>query len=324
MFQRTVTQQGCIINLYANGKWYYYDERSKPIGVGAMGVVYEGFSRDGSEHVAIKRVIDKYANLPNIRERARIEASLMFLHHNLVEMIGCCEAYPDRGPIFIISHFVQGVNIDSFVRQLPSSPMRTKRICEMMYPILDALEYIHSKGIIHMDIKPSNIMVENGCNVRLMDLGIAFVDDRLVAGESTSATLMGTPKYAAPEQFAKVVRNVPLNKCTDIFEVGITLYELLTNHNPFSAVNVMEAIDKRKNVLLPYSNKVPNAVVDVLRKATAYQQSARFQSAAELKRALQEALALKSHAMVPWQVVVAVSISIIIIVVVTLILLLWN
>ena len=323
MFQRTVSQQGSIISLFANGKWYYYDERSAPIGAGAMGVVYEGYSEDGREHVAIKRVIDKYANLPNIRERARTEASLMFLHRNLVEMIGCCEVYPDHGPIFIISHFVQGTNIDKFIRQIPTSPMRVKRICEMMYPILDALDYIHSKGIIHMDIKPSNIMVENGCNVRLMDLGIAYVDDHLVAGESTSATLMGTPKYAAPEQFGKVVRNVPLNKCTDIFEVGITLYELLTNQNPFGASNVLEAVEKRKTAVLPYNRNVPNAVIDVLRKATSFYQYTRYQSAREMKQALQEALAFKPRPRIPWMAIVITSVSVSVIIII-MIMLLWN
>ena len=160
-----VTRRGPIVYLAIGNQWYEYDER-RQLGAGAMGVVYEGREGKTGAAVAVKRVVDRYANNPEIRRRARQEAELMFRHPNLVEMLGCCEMAPNSGPIFIISRFVKGENIDTFINNnVRSLPHAEHRICELFFPVLDALSYIHQKGIIHMDIKPSNIMMEQGCRV---------------------------------------------------------------------------------------------------------------------------------------------------------------
>ena len=101
-----VTREGNIIYLNAYGRWYQYDETRPPLGAGAMGVVYLGQDCQTREPIAVKRVVDRYANNPEVRRRAHQEADLMFSHPNLVEMLGCCELDPYQGPIFIISRFV--------------------------------------------------------------------------------------------------------------------------------------------------------------------------------------------------------------------------
>jgi len=295
----TVEKRGNYIYLNVQGIWYCYDETSRPLGAGAMGVVYLGTRYDNHERVAIKRLFDDYAAVPSIRERARLEGELMFRHSNLVEMLGYCELYPTKGPVFIISKFVQGQNIDSFISQtMKSSPakIRVPKICEMLYPIMDALAYLHDKGVVHLDIKPSNIMVENGRNVRLMDLGIAHVDSKFEhGGGSSSSGLMGTPKYAAPEQFMTnlVSNNLTLSPKTDIYEVGVTLYELLTGNNPFTSKTLQGAIKLHNELILPYSKDVPKAVIDVLRVATAPRQEDRFQSMSAFKNAIRQSLLVK-------------------------------
>ena len=85
------------IYLQALGQWYYYDPNSTPLGNGAMGTVYLGFSCTSNQRIAVKRVKDIYANNKMIRERARQEASLAFSHPNLVQMIGLCECAPNYG-----------------------------------------------------------------------------------------------------------------------------------------------------------------------------------------------------------------------------------
>lgn len=282
----SIVQKGNEIFLKVGEEWYCYDQTERPLGEGAMGTVYLGRSCLTNERVAIKRVIDKYANVPSIRERAHLEASLLFRHRNLVEMIGYCELNPYNGPIFIISRLVQGITLDKHVNDhLRNRPDAVKRICESLYPVLDALDYIHSKGIVHMDIKPSNIMIENGCNIRLMDLGIAFTHD---AVDMTSPGLIGTPKYAAPEQhIEKGQQFLSVDRTTDIYELGITLYELLAGYNPFDSPSQEETLKKQRTEILPFVQGVPNAVIHVLRKATAKVQGDRFQSAQELKKALQ-------------------------------------
>lgn len=288
-----VKKQGNIIYLNAYGRWYQYDETRPPLGAGAMGVVYLGEDCQTHEAIAVKRVVDRYANNPEVRRRAHQEADLMFSHPNLVEMLGCCEVAPHQGPIFIISRFVKGENIDTFINgHVRSLPNAEHRICELFLPVLDALAYIHSKGIIHMDIKPSNIMMEQGRNVRLMDLGISDVTETI---NSSTSGMMGTPKYAAPEQFSDVATKPQLTSATDIYEAGITLYELITKQNPFSATTVAEAKALHHGMVLPKVPGISDSVFEVTRKATAIYPSDRYQNANAMKMALKEALPPRNY-----------------------------
>lgn len=291
-YQSPIVADGSLLYLRVGKEWFFYDQAERPLGAGAMGTVYTGRSCQTNEPVAIKRVVDRYANIPAIRERAKLEASLLFRHRNLVEMIGYCELHPYEGPIFIISRLVQGMTLDEHVEKfLKQRPDAVKRICETVYPVLDALEYLHSKGIVHMDIKPSNIMVENGCNIRLMDLGIATTHSDL--GISSSG-MVGTPKYAAPEQiYEEGQPQAKIEASTDIYEMGITLYELLSGFNPFDSDSREETIQRQRTLVLPVSANIPSPILGVLRKATEKAQADRYQSAAEFKAALRQAL-LKS------------------------------
>ena len=116
--KKTVVQRANdpYIYLYVMGEWYCYNPMEAPLGSGAMGDVYRGYRCRNGAMIAVKRVKDFYANNKMIRERARLEAYLAFRHPNLVEMIGCCAYEPDNGPIFILSNFVQGEDIDKYVK----------------------------------------------------------------------------------------------------------------------------------------------------------------------------------------------------------------
>lgn len=283
----SVTKRGSIIYLATDSHTYCYDENGVVLGEGAMGVVYRGHEIGSGNVVAIKRVKDKYSSNPEIRRRAHLEASLMFSHPNLVEMYGCCEMAPNRGPIFIISGYVEGETIDRFIdNNIRALPNAEHRICNMFLPVLDALSYIHQKNIIHMDIKPSNIMVENKRNVRLMDLGIADVS---VATNDITSGMMGTPKYAAPEQFASDSHQSKLSCATDIYEAGVTLYELITNKNPFSN-NLQDAKALHQSLVLKKEPAISNNVLAVIHKATEIDPLKRYQSANEMKLALIQAM----------------------------------
>lgn len=286
----TVVQKGNDLFLRVDDEWFTYNLMDEPLGEGAMGTVYVGRSCRTGERVAVKRVIDKYANIPSIRRRAQLEASMLFRHKNLIEMIGYCELAPNKGPIFIISRLVQGITLGQHVQMhLRQRKDAVKKICECVMPVFDALEYIHSKGIVHLDIKPSNIMIENGCNVRLMDLGIAYDDQS--ATLINSAGLLGTPKYAAPEQYiSDAGEYVSINSTTDIYELGVTVYELITGYNPYDSPTCEETMQRQRTDILPYVQGVPKEIINVLRKATAKQQSERYQYASEFKKALNDAL----------------------------------
>lgn len=283
--------RGNEVFLLANtGEWFCYDRTAAPLGGGAMGTVY--FGRACNDHhfmVAIKKVTDRYASIPAIRARAKMEASMAFRHRNLIEMIGYCEEDPDEGPIFIISKLVQGVSLDKHVEQYRNSPDWVNKICRCMLPVLDALSYLHVKGIIHMDIKPTNIMVENGSNMRLMDLGIAYVSGGISSG---NGGLLGTYGYAAPEQFIeKGQTHFTFDRTTDIYEAGATLYYLLSRKTPYSVQdNEKWEEDQFEIRNIP---GVPKPIMSVLKKALEDDQEDRFQTAEAFKKALEDAMRAK-------------------------------
>jgi len=242
------------IYLFVMGEWYCYNPLEPPLGSGAMGDVYRGYRCKTGSVIAVKKVKDAYANNKMIRERARQEASLAFRHPNLVEMIGYCEWSPESGPIFILSNFVQGEDIDKYAKSFDNSPQRVEKICNAICSVLDALDYVHSRGVVHRDIKPSNIMIENGSNVRLMDLGIARMNG---GNKFSSFGFIGTPEYSAPEQVLREQNgmNVQINATTDIYELGITFYELLAGENPMSCQSEAETLTKQMKHQLPKSTR---------------------------------------------------------------------
>ena len=129
MSSRTVYQRpdDPYIYLLVMGEWYCYDPTSTPLGSGAMGTVYLGYRVKDGTRMAIKRVKDSYSNNPMIRERAKQEASLAFRHNNLVEMIGYCEYAPDNGPIFLVSKYVAGKNIDEYAKEFLNGNDRVEK-----------------------------------------------------------------------------------------------------------------------------------------------------------------------------------------------------
>lgn len=290
-----------FVYLFVMGEWYCYNPYEAPLGSGAMGDVYVGYRCNTNEQIAVKKVKDIYANNFTIRERAKQEASLAFRHPNLVEMIGYCEYAPNYGPIFILSNFVYGENVDVYVKGFSGSPSKVDKVCKVICMVLDALDYIHSRGVIHRDIKPSNIMVENGNNVRLMDLGIARMNG---GNKFSSYGFIGTPEYAAPEQLTQqepepfleeleadgwLTRN-HINAATDIYALGITFYELLTGENPMSCNSDAETLTKQMKAILPTSPNIPKKLMRVIWKATEKDQTKRYQTALDFKKAVQEAL----------------------------------
>ena len=283
------------IYLQVSGLWYYYDPNSTPLGSGAMGTVYLGFSCNSNKRIAIKRVKDIYANNKMIRERARQEASLSFSHPNLVQMIGLCEYAPNYGPIFILSEYIAGITLETHVKeQLSGLPTdeRTEKIAAEICHVLDALQYLHLRGVVHRDVKPSNIMIENGSVIKLMDLGIA----RLNGGNKYSSFgFIGTPQYAAPEQILRDTQNTEINAQTDVYAVGITLYELITGKNPFKTDIEAEILSRQMTMKLPYDKRMSKSLYRVILKATEKSQAKRYKSASEFKSAIIDAIHKKNN-----------------------------
>lgn len=286
------------IYLFVSGdrgkKWYYYNPDSAPLGEGAMGKVYVGNDYDTDQKVAIKQLFDKYANNKSIRERAYLEASLSYSHPNLVEMLGSCMFEDDEGDwhVWVLSNYVRGKTIDKKVRAITESGGLdlVQTVSGYIMSVLDALDYLHSKGVIHRDIKPSNIMVDDDGTVKLMDLGVARVT---TANAYTSMGFVGTPLYASPEQILRDKTMVQATPASDIYSLGMTFYVLLNGSNPFDADTEAQILTNQVTKKLPPCSEISKKykkLMAVIWKATEKNQEARYQSALEFKMAIQKAL----------------------------------
>lgn len=279
-----------LIYLQVKGQWYYYDPTSKPLGEGAMGIVYLGYNNTTNQRIAVKYIRPVYANNKLIRQRARQEASLSFSHPNIVQMIGLCEYQQDSGPLFVLSSYVSGITLEYHVKnQLSqlSQADKVEKISRDICCVLDALDYLHSRGIVHRDIKPSNLMLENGSTVKLMDLGIARMNG---GNKFSSYGFIGTPQYAAPEQILRDTTGAEINATTDIYSLGITFYEFLTGINPMNSSVDSETLSNQVTKRLPYNKSIPNRLFRVICKATEKESSKRYQSAREFKEAIMDAV----------------------------------
>lgn len=294
------------VNLISNRgeHFFYFHNANSRLGGGAMGEVFEGRSMENPrKKVAIKKVYQKHAENPEIRKRARFEASLFIEHPNLIKMLGYCEFDPHRGPMFIVSDLVQGVTIDKFVRSIDIHN-RTEIVSRMICSALDALTCLHSQSpaIWHRDIKPSNIMIENGCNVRIMDLGIATSDG--ISLGTISGRGFGTYPYAPPEQITG--RRDDINGTSDIYSLGVSFYELITDINPFSGGSDVDIMEKQITMALPYNDLIPKPLFKVISKATAKSQKDRYQKALDFKEAIIEAIdeLQKPDIKIPWNLII--------------------
>jgi serine/threonine-protein kinase len=252
------------------------DSWAPPLGAGALGIVHLGYNYYTRVPVAVKQIKPEYSDIPFVRDRARSEAQLTFLHPNIVRMLGICEYQDNHGPIFVLSEFVNGLNFDVYCREVLSGMEPDARMCTVLQhsvAILDALDYVHKAGVVHRDVKPSNIMVSYEHVPKLMDLGIAgFVR----SGPVRESGFMGTALYAAPE----LISGDPLDARTDIYAMGVTIFELLTGYNPFYADNQEEILARHLSEDLPADFAVPHRLLAVLRKATERKKKRRHPSAA--------------------------------------------
>lgn len=269
-----IVQNQSDVNLYleVGGIWYRYDTTVPPIGDGAMGIVYQGFRCDNNEQVAIKQVRPEFWNNPLIRNRCKLEASIMLNHPNIIRMLGYCEDKPDTGPLYILSEYVSGITFEEHVHvQLAGLSMeqRDRKIIEEFIPIVEATAYLHSQGIIHRDIKPSNIMLQDGYLPKLMDLGVAKADSFF---DAHLRGAVGSEPFAAPEQIVPDDVEASVDNRSDIYSLGSTLQFLLTggfpsdlSKRPASLIEALSiATDENPNNRFQDANLFKDALLSVL------------------------------------------------------------
>lgn len=263
------------------------------MGKGGMGEVYRGYDCRTGELVAIKRLYDKYCSNPSIRRKARIESGLVFSHPNIVEMLGYSEFKNGQGPIFVISRYVAGLNSDKYFERYFNgfeSTERAHKIVRTLLPLFEALAFLHRQFIYHLDIKPSNIMIDKFSTARLMDLGIANTSMETAGFGKGELGVIGTPRFAAPEQFNVPGQPSQIDRTSDLYELAVTIYELITGQNPFVGESIKDIAYKHLNGYLPAHPDIPDRLLSVLQRGAEIKQSDRYPDALTFKAALIDAM----------------------------------
>lgn len=259
---------------------------TEKIGEGGMGAVFKGIDLMLEREVAIKMLRPELASQPQVVERFRSEAvTLAKLNHpNIATLFSFLRQGED---FFMVMEFVRGETLDSLIRR--SGAMPCDQAIAWFCQALEGIDHAHRMGIIHRDIKPSNMMLTQTGTLKVMDFGIARV---LGTSRMTrQGNIVGTIEYMSPEQ----VRGQETDARSDIYSLGILLYEMLTGRVPFSSdseYDLMQMqIERAPQPPRVYSAQIPQSVEQAIMRALAKRIEARFQGAAEFRQALSSALA---------------------------------
>lgn len=252
-----------------------------------MATVYKAYHARLDRFVAIKVMHSSYvqndAFLSRFEREARIVARLE--HPHIVPVYDFSEI--DKAP-YLVMKFIEGRTLKDILRE---EHLNHQQILTILTPIASALDYAHSQGVLHRDIKPSNIILDGRGVPYLTDFGLARLAH---AGESTMSAdvMLGTPHYISPEQASG---SATLDARTDVYSLGIVLYELLTGRVPYSGDTPYAIVHNHIYTPVPRPSQINPAITPtieaVLLKALAKSPTDRYSSAGELLNALRQALA---------------------------------
>jgi eukaryotic-like serine/threonine-protein kinase len=260
---------------------------SEVIGSGGMGTVLKAFDNVLQRHVALKVLAAPFASQKVYRQRflreARAAAAVAHEHVVTIHAVEDRELYP-----YLVMHYVRGCSLQERISR--DGPLELKEVLRIGRQIALGLAAAHAQGLIHRDVKPANVLLENGVErVKLTDFGLArTVDD---AGLTQSGVVSGTPQYMAPEQ----ARGEPLDHRADLFSLGSVLYFACTGKAPFqghTTIGIVRSVADDAPIPLARLNPdVPPWLVAIIAKLHAKAPADRYQSAAEVADVLGAQLA---------------------------------
>ncbi|MGF1606816.1 MAG: protein kinase [Rhodothalassiaceae bacterium] len=258
------------------------------LGSGAMADVYEARDPSIGRHIAVKVMKPEMAADQDLVGRFLREARAAgcLNHPNIVTLFDFGE-FDDKP--FIAMELVRGQTLEDVINNGERVPL--DRVLSYAQQLASALEFAHARGVVHRDIKPGNIVVcDEGQKVQILDFGIARLEEAARQSgdmmQTQVGTIVGTPRYMSPEQ----VMGKEIDRRSDLYSLGVVLYELLTGDRAFSAATLATLIHKITNEDLPALEKsgvdAPRGVQFILRKLLAKNPDKRYQSAAQLQAAL--------------------------------------
>jgi len=252
------------------------------LGQGSMGIVYKAHDPNLDLILAVKVLRPECLQGETLVKRFLAEARVLgrLDHPNIVRVYNVDE---DQGTVYIAMEFLEGEALNDLAKRRRLSP---EEIADLGATIADALGYAHSKGIVHRDVKPGNILVRSDGKPKITDFGIARIEDTAEHLRTQAGEVLGTPAYMAPEQ----VLSEPVDGRSDIFSLGIILYELCAGERPFrgdSLGAVFQAITQATPVPLSERNpEIPAALAQAVERCLRRNPVDRYQSGDELAAAL--------------------------------------
>jgi serine/threonine-protein kinase len=260
-----------------------------PLGRGGMGTVYKAVDETLDREVAIKVLNPELADT-DIMKRFKAEATtLAKLNHPEIATI--YELFRFDTNLLMVMELVRGETLDKLSER--SGALQPDRAAALIDRVLSALEHAHRAGIVHRDIKPTNVMVTEHGGVKIMDFGIARV--RGAEHLTNDGFMMGTPAYMPPEQ----VLGHDVDGRADLYSVGVMFYRLLTGALPFKADTAIGMVQKQisdpPTPLHLHRKGLPDWCEGVLQRALAKSPADRFQTAEEFRAAISRATGVVSH-----------------------------
>jgi predicted Ser/Thr protein kinase len=252
------------------------------LGQGSMGIVYKAHDPNLDLILAVKVLRPECLQGETLVKRFLAEARVLgrLDHPNIVRVYNVDE---DHGTVYIAMEFLEGEGLNDLAKRKRLSP---GEIADLGATIADALGYAHSKGVVHRDVKPGNILVRSDGKPKITDFGIARIEDTAEHLMTQAGEVLGTPAYMSPEQ----VLSEPVDGRSDIFSLGIILYELCAGERPFrgdSLGAVFQAITQASPVPLSERNpEIPPAIAEVVARCLRRNPRDRFQSGEDLAAAL--------------------------------------
>lgn len=258
-------------------------EITELIGIGGMAEVYKAVDIIDDKVVAVKILKNEFSNDEEFLRRFRNESKAIAVlsHPNIVKIydVGFTEKIQ-----FIVMEYIDGITLKEFMEQ--QGVLKWKDAIHFIIQVLRALQHAHDRGIVHRDIKPQNIMLFPDGTIKVMDFGIArFAREE---GKTFSDKAIGSVHYISPEQ----ARGDITDEKSDIYSVGVMLYEMLTGQKPFDADNpvsvaLMHMQTKAKNPR-EINETIPEGLEDIVVRAMYKEASKRYQSASEMIKDIEE------------------------------------
>lgn len=257
---------------------------SEHLGNGGMAEVWLANDETLGRQVAVKVLLDDLAVDPSFRQRFKREAAAMAAADNRFLVSIYDYGYEStNGLCYIVMEFVPGFDLKTMIED--NGPVPQKMAAKIGAQVCSALSSIHAAGITHNDIKPANVMIKPNGDACVMDLGIFKPQNAI--DENTGNMVLGTVAYCSPEQ----CRGEQLTPCSDIYSLGIMLYEIVSGQVPFTGNDPIEVATKQCEELpAPLSTVVPGIdpnFESIVMRALEKDPRARFMSAAEMGRALE-------------------------------------